>query len=45
MLVRLFAGEYLAGKVEINDIPVRGNLRANVIAYLADMGVEVETEE
>ena len=40
MLVRLFASEYLAGKVEIKDIPERGNLRASVIKYLREQGVD-----
>ena len=40
MLVRLFASEYLAGNVEIKDIPERGNLRGNVIKYLREQGVD-----
>lgn len=36
MLVRLYAGEIILGKIQIEDVPL--GLRARVSAYLADMG-------
>lgn len=36
MLVRLYAGEIILGKIQIEDVPL--GLRARVSAYLAEMG-------
>lgn len=36
MLVRLYAGEIILGKIQIEDVPA--GLRARVAAYLAEMG-------
>lgn len=36
MLVRLYAGEIILGKIPIEDVPA--GLRARVAAYLAEMG-------
>ncbi len=44
MLVRLFAGELLAGKITLEDIPTKWNLREKVIAYCKEQGVDVTQE-
>lgn len=36
MLVRLYAGEIILGKIQIENVPL--GLRARVSAYLAEMG-------
>lgn len=36
MLVRLYAGEIILGKIQIEDVPL--GLRARVSAYLVEMG-------
>lgn len=36
MLVRLYAGEIILGKIQIEGVPL--GLRARVSAYLAEMG-------
>jgi hypothetical protein len=36
MLVRLYAGEIILGKIQIEDVPA--GLRVRVAAYLAEMG-------
>ena len=39
MLIRLYAGEIILGKITIDDVP--NKLKEGVIKYLLDMGYEV----
>lgn len=39
MLIRLYAGEIILGKITIDDVP--NKLKDGVIKYLTDMGYDV----
>lgn len=39
MLIRLYAGEIILGKITIDDVPTK--LKEGVVTYLKDMGYDV----